>query len=104
MHIFSSIDSLLFQFSWLMFFFFSFDLFHYICLAFISEILILGCGRHIEPVSPELRRFIRSTGMKLEAIDSVLISIQIFLIFLVAPVFAVVAVKITRNMEPCCEL
>ncbi|KAH7659160.1 NADH dehydrogenase [ubiquinone] 1 alpha subcomplex assembly factor 3 protein [Dioscorea alata] len=36
----------------------------------VPEILILGCGRHIEPVSPELRRFIRSTGMKLEAIDS----------------------------------
>ncbi|XP_073101736.1 uncharacterized protein [Elaeis guineensis] len=36
----------------------------------VPEILILGCGRHIEPVSSELRRFIRSTGMKLEAIDS----------------------------------
>ncbi|KAJ0989970.1 hypothetical protein J5N97_008326 [Dioscorea zingiberensis] len=36
----------------------------------IPEILILGCGRHIEPLSPELRSFIRSTGMKLEAVDS----------------------------------
>ncbi|XP_062206100.1 uncharacterized protein LOC133907973, partial [Phragmites australis] len=36
----------------------------------IAEILILGCGRHIQPVSPELRKFIRSTGMKLEAVDS----------------------------------
>ncbi|KAK8916448.1 hypothetical protein KSP39_PZI022809 [Platanthera zijinensis] len=36
----------------------------------IPEILILGCGRHIEPITPELRQFIRSTGMKLEAIDS----------------------------------
>ncbi|KAE8661666.1 NADH dehydrogenase 1 alpha subcomplex assembly factor 3-like isoform X3 [Hibiscus syriacus] len=36
----------------------------------IPEILILGCGRNIEPVDPELRRFIRSTGMKLEALDS----------------------------------
>ncbi|KAG4151561.1 hypothetical protein ERO13_D04G073000v2 [Gossypium hirsutum] len=36
----------------------------------IPEILILGCGRYIEPVDPELRRFIRSTGMKLEALDS----------------------------------
>ncbi|NP_001143587.2 uncharacterized protein LOC100276291 [Zea mays] len=36
----------------------------------IPEILILGCGRHIQPVSPELRKFIRSTGMKLEAVDS----------------------------------
>ncbi|KAL9429830.1 hypothetical protein AB3S75_025259 [Citrus x aurantiifolia] len=36
----------------------------------IPEILILGCGRYIEPVDPELRQFIRSTGMKLEAIDS----------------------------------
>uniref|UniRef100_A0A1D1YFX7 NADH dehydrogenase [ubiquinone] 1 alpha subcomplex assembly factor 3 n=1 Tax=Anthurium amnicola TaxID=1678845 RepID=A0A1D1YFX7_9ARAE len=34
------------------------------------EILILGCGRHIQPVSPQLRQFIRSTGMKLEALDS----------------------------------
>ncbi|CAN6566710.1 unnamed protein product [Malus baccata var. baccata] len=36
----------------------------------VPEILILGCGRYIEPVSPELQRFIRSTGMKLEAIDT----------------------------------
>lgn len=40
-------------------------------LIFIPEILILGCGRNIEPVNPELRRFILSTGMKLEALDSV---------------------------------
>uniref|UniRef100_A0A8R7NZL9 NADH dehydrogenase [ubiquinone] 1 alpha subcomplex assembly factor 3 n=1 Tax=Triticum urartu TaxID=4572 RepID=A0A8R7NZL9_TRIUA len=37
----------------------------------IPEILILGCGKYVQPVSPELRKFIRSTGMKLEAIDSV---------------------------------
>ncbi|KAL8092034.1 hypothetical protein AgCh_034350 [Apium graveolens] len=36
----------------------------------IPEILILGCGRYIQQVNPELRKFIRSTGMKLEAIDS----------------------------------
>ena len=36
----------------------------------ISEILILGCGRYIEPLDPALRRFIRSTGMKLEVLDS----------------------------------
>ncbi|PSS24569.1 NADH dehydrogenase [ubiquinone] 1 alpha subcomplex assembly factor like [Actinidia chinensis var. chinensis] len=36
----------------------------------IPEILILGCGRYIQHVDPELRRFIRSTGMKLEALDS----------------------------------
>ncbi|KAK0581201.1 hypothetical protein LWI29_011264 [Acer saccharum] len=36
----------------------------------IPEILILGCGRYIEPVDPEVRRFIRSIGIKLEAIDS----------------------------------
>ncbi|KAJ6840738.1 NADH dehydrogenase [ubiquinone] 1 alpha subcomplex assembly factor 3 [Iris pallida] len=36
----------------------------------VPEILILGCGRNIEPINPELRRFIRSTGMKLEAVDS----------------------------------
>ncbi|KAH0448615.1 hypothetical protein IEQ34_022415 [Dendrobium chrysotoxum] len=36
----------------------------------VPEVLILGCGRHIEPVNPELRKYIRSIGMKLEAIDS----------------------------------
>ncbi|KAK3019286.1 hypothetical protein RJ639_002859 [Escallonia herrerae] len=35
------------------------------------EILVLGRGRQIEPVDSELRRFICSTGMKLEAVDSV---------------------------------
>uniref|UniRef100_A0A5B6ZEV0 NADH dehydrogenase [ubiquinone] 1 alpha subcomplex assembly factor 3 n=1 Tax=Davidia involucrata TaxID=16924 RepID=A0A5B6ZEV0_DAVIN len=36
----------------------------------IPEIFILGCGRQVEPIDPELRHFIRSTSMKLEAIDS----------------------------------
>lgn len=36
----------------------------------VPEILILGCGKYIQTVNPELRNFIRSTGMKLEAIDS----------------------------------
>ncbi|CAL1353225.1 unnamed protein product [Linum trigynum] len=36
----------------------------------VPEILILGCGRYIQPVDPELRRFVRSTGMKLEPVDS----------------------------------
>ncbi|PKA60067.1 hypothetical protein AXF42_Ash009751 [Apostasia shenzhenica] len=36
----------------------------------IPEILILGCGKYIEPINPELRLFIRSTDMKLEAVDS----------------------------------
>ncbi|CAN4126035.1 unnamed protein product [Withania somnifera] len=36
----------------------------------VPEILLLGCGRQIQPVNPELRAFIRSTGMKLEAVDS----------------------------------
>ncbi|XP_031275734.1 NADH dehydrogenase [ubiquinone] 1 alpha subcomplex assembly factor 3 [Pistacia vera] len=36
----------------------------------IPEIFVLGCGRHIEPVDSELRRFILSTGMKLGAVDS----------------------------------
>ncbi|KAM3281467.1 NADH dehydrogenase [Capsicum chacoense] len=36
----------------------------------VPEILLLGCGKYIQPVNPELRAFIRSTGMKLEAIDS----------------------------------
>lgn len=47
---------------------------HDIIVLFVgAEILILGCGRNIIPVDPELRRFIRSTGMKLESVDSVLI-------------------------------
>ncbi|XP_010052711.2 uncharacterized protein LOC104441313 [Eucalyptus grandis] len=36
----------------------------------IPELLLLGCGRDIQPVDPDLRRFIRSTGMKLEVLDS----------------------------------
>ncbi|GFP91052.1 NADH dehydrogenase [ubiquinone] 1 alpha subcomplex assembly factor 3 [Phtheirospermum japonicum] len=36
----------------------------------VPEILILGCGKYIQPVKPEIRTFIRSTGMKLEAVDS----------------------------------
>ncbi|CAI9291613.1 uncharacterized protein LOC111891436 [Lactuca sativa] len=36
----------------------------------IPEILIIGTGRYIQPVDPEIRKFIRSTGMKLEAVDS----------------------------------
>ncbi|KAK6919874.1 NDUFAF3/Mth938 domain-containing protein [Dillenia turbinata] len=36
----------------------------------VPEILIVGCGKYIQPVDPKLREFIRSTGMKLEAIDS----------------------------------
>lgn len=38
------------------------------------EILLLGCGRFIEPVDPEVRHFMRSMGIKLEAVDSVLLS------------------------------
>ncbi|GER57362.1 NADH dehydrogenase [ubiquinone] 1 alphasubcomplex assembly factor 3 [Striga asiatica] len=34
------------------------------------EILILGCGKYVQPVKPELHNFIRSTGMKFEAVDS----------------------------------
>ncbi|CAK9207907.1 unnamed protein product [Sphagnum troendelagicum] len=34
------------------------------------EILVLGCGRRIQRVSKELRDFLRSNGIKLEAIDS----------------------------------
>ena len=36
----------------------------------IPEILILGCGKYIQSVSSEVRNFIRSTGMKLEAVDT----------------------------------
>ncbi|KAI3905105.1 hypothetical protein MKX01_017351 [Papaver californicum] len=36
----------------------------------IPEILLLGTGRQVQHVDPELRCFVRSTGMKLEAIDS----------------------------------
>jgi NADH dehydrogenase [ubiquinone] 1 alpha subcomplex assembly factor 3 len=34
------------------------------------EILVLGCGKYIQPVDPQFRKFIRSTGMKLEVVDS----------------------------------
>jgi hypothetical protein len=37
----------------------------------LPEILVLGCGRRIQRVSKELRDFLRSNGIKLEAIDSV---------------------------------
>jgi len=40
----------------------------------LPEILVLGCGRRIQRVSKELRDFLRSNGIKLEAIDSVLFS------------------------------
>jgi NADH dehydrogenase [ubiquinone] 1 alpha subcomplex assembly factor 3 len=36
----------------------------------LPEILVLGCGRRIQRVSKELRDFLRSNGIKLEAIDS----------------------------------
>ncbi|CAO2842152.1 unnamed protein product [Amaranthus hypochondriacus] len=36
----------------------------------IPEILIIGCGRHIQPVNSELRSYVRSMGMKMEAVDS----------------------------------
>ncbi|KAM7256525.1 hypothetical protein ACFE04_012266 [Oxalis oulophora] len=36
----------------------------------VPEILILGCGSYTKPVDPQFRQFIRSTGMKLEAVDS----------------------------------
>ncbi|ERN09260.1 hypothetical protein AMTR_s00149p00044270 [Amborella trichopoda] len=39
-------------------------------LLLLSEIFVLGCGRFTVPIDPELMRFIRSNGMKLEAIDS----------------------------------
>jgi hypothetical protein len=38
----------------------------------LPEILVLGCGRRIQRVSKEVRDFLRSNGIKLEAIDSVL--------------------------------
>ncbi|WZY91725.1 hypothetical protein YC2023_064054 [Brassica napus] len=36
----------------------------------IPELLIVGCGRNIHPVTPELRQFVKSIGMKLETVDS----------------------------------
>ncbi|KAG0498819.1 hypothetical protein HPP92_003510 [Vanilla planifolia] len=36
----------------------------------VPEILVLGCGRHIDFVNEELQQFLRSIGIKLEAIDS----------------------------------
>ncbi|XP_010506273.1 PREDICTED: protoheme IX farnesyltransferase, mitochondrial-like [Camelina sativa] len=34
------------------------------------ELLIIGCGRDIHPVTPEVRQFVKSIGMKLETVDS----------------------------------
>lgn len=51
---------IIYVFCWAVFFFF-----------FISELLIVGCGRNIHPVTPELRQFVKSIGMKLETVDSV---------------------------------
>lgn len=36
----------------------------------VPEILILGSGRYVDHLNPEIRRFVRSTGMKLEELDS----------------------------------
>lgn len=36
----------------------------------IPEILVLGCGKRTEPVDPSIRNFLRSNGIKLEAVDS----------------------------------
>jgi NADH dehydrogenase [ubiquinone] 1 alpha subcomplex assembly factor 3 len=36
----------------------------------IPELLIVGCGRDIHPVTPEVRQFVKSLGMKLETVDS----------------------------------
>ncbi|CAG7873943.1 unnamed protein product [Brassica rapa] len=36
----------------------------------IPELLIVGCGRNIHPVTPEVRQFVKSIGMKLETVDS----------------------------------
>lgn len=38
----------------------------------LAEILVLGCGKRMGRVSKELRNFLRSNGIKLEAIDTVL--------------------------------
>jgi NADH dehydrogenase [ubiquinone] 1 alpha subcomplex assembly factor 3 len=37
----------------------------------MPEILILGCGKRMGRVSKELRDYLRSNGIKLEAIDTV---------------------------------
>ncbi|KAJ0254862.1 NADH dehydrogenase [Hirschfeldia incana] len=36
----------------------------------IPELLIIGCGRYNHPVSPQVRQFVKSIGMKLETLDS----------------------------------
>jgi len=45
--------------------------FLYLVLAAMSEILILGCGKRMGSVSQEVRYYLRSNGIKLEAIDMV---------------------------------
>lgn len=60
---------------------------------FVSEILIIGCGRNIQPVDPELRRFIRSTGMKLEAVDSVYMIALVYEILLCLALFTLLVLR-----------
>jgi len=45
--------------------------FLYPVLAGMPEILILGCGKRMGRVSQEVRDYLRSNGIKLEAIDTV---------------------------------
>ena len=37
----------------------------------LAELLLLGCGQHVKPVTPELRNYLRSKGIKLEALATV---------------------------------
>lgn len=43
----------------------------YYLLYCVPEILVLGCGKRIGRVSKELRDFLHSNGIKIEAIDTV---------------------------------
>eukprot|EP00252_Welwitschia_mirabilis_P003634 TRINITY_DN13697_c0_g2_i1.p1 TRINITY_DN13697_c0_g2~~TRINITY_DN13697_c0_g2_i1.p1 ORF type:complete len:173 (+),score=25.42 TRINITY_DN13697_c0_g2_i1:79-597(+) len=36
----------------------------------VPEIVVLGCGKRTELVDPNIRNFLRSNGIKLEAVDS----------------------------------
>lgn len=66
----------------------------------ISEILILGCGRNIQPIDPQLRSFIRSTGMKLEAVDSVSIFCYPLKFYVVSMLFALQIVYLDWQLSP----
>lgn len=42
-----------------------------VCECFLLDILLIGCGRRMQRVGDDVRSFLRSSGIKLETVDSV---------------------------------